>query len=103
MSTNNNASYNITKSNTIMGFGFVTIAFLIIFGVLLGIVIFDRDTPNEDRDRLLGYVGGFVILFGCLYLIYKLGGRNFIVMGQEIDAGMIAYVVLILLIIFLSN
>ena len=106
MASNNNSnknSYDITQSHNMVGFGFFTIILLAIGGLVFGVMIFDRDVPNEDRDSFLGYTGGILVLIGSLYLVHKLSGRTVNIVGQEIDSGMIAYVVIILMIIFLAN
>lgn len=100
---NNNNNINITKSAEIMGFGFFGILF-IFFGLIIGgIIIFERDVPDEGRENLLGYIGGTLITIFCIYIVYTLSGRMFTVMNQEIDAGMVAYIFIILMILFLAN
>ena len=85
----NNNNLNITKSPEIMGFGFFTIL-LIILGISIGgIIIFERDVPDEGRDNLLGYIGGIIVTIGCIYIIYSLTGREFEIMSNKIDAGMV--------------
>lgn len=100
---NNNSNNNVTKSPTIMGFGFFSILLIFLIMAIGGIIIFERDVPEENRSNMLGYIGGLFVTLACIYIIYKFSGRNFEIMGKQIDSGMIIYILIILLLIFLND
>ena len=100
MSKNNNEPKLISLKTTGKSFGFGFIFFAIIAFAILSTGYWEGDVPPYREVALNPFVAVFIVI--CIFLlIYYNAGKTYSVIGQEIDKGMIIYVSMVLLLIFI--
>ena len=99
MSKNNNEIKLISARTTGKSYGisFIFIAFITIAILLTG--YWEGEVPPYRETALNPFVAVFIII--CIFLlIYYNAGKTFKFMEQDIDKGMVVYVSMVLLLIF---
>jgi hypothetical protein len=99
MSKNNKDPKLISMRTTGKSYGISFIFFGIIAFAILTTGYWEGDVPPYREVAINPFVAVFVVI--CIFLlIYYNANKNFTVMGQDIDRGMIVYVGLVLLLVF---
>lgn len=99
MSKNNNEAKLISLRTTGKGYGFGFLLFAFIALAILSTGYWEGEVPPFGEMPLNPYVS-VIIVFGMFLIIYYNANKKFDVMGQSIDKGMIIYVSMVLLLLF---
>ena len=80
---------------------------LVIFGgfglAIMGIILFTgifQAGPVVRKNVLYNALGAMVMAIGFIYIIFKFMGNQVIILGEQIDIGMIIYVAIVLFVMF---
>jgi len=99
MSKNNKDPKLISMRTTGKSYGISFIFFGIIAFAILATGYWEGDVPAYREVAVNPFVAVFIII--CIFLlIYYNAGKTFSILGQEIDKGMIIYVGMVLLLVF---
>lgn len=99
MSKNNNEIKSISLRTTSKSYGITFIFFTIVAVAILLTGYWEVEVPPYRETALNPFVNVFVII--CIFLlIYYNAGKTFKFMEQDIDKGMVVYVSMVLLLIF---
>jgi membrane protein YdbS with pleckstrin-like domain len=99
MSKNNKDAKLISMRTTGKSYGISFIFFGIIAFAILATGYWEGDVPPYREVAINPFVAVFVVI--CIFLlIYYNAGKTFKFMEQEIDKGMIVYVSMVLLLVF---
>ena len=80
---------------------------LVIFGgfglAIMGIILFTgifQAGPVVRKNVLYNALGAMVMAIGFIYIIFKFMGNQVIILGEQVDIGMIIYVAIVLFVMF---
>jgi hypothetical protein len=86
----------ITQYDSLVVFGGFGLA---IMGVILFTGIFQAGPVVRD-NVLYNALGAIVMTVGFVYVIFKFMGNQVIILGKQVDIGMIMYVAIVLFVMF---
>lgn len=86
----------ITQYDSLVVFGGFGLA---IMGIILFTGIFQAG-PVVRKNVLYNALGAMVMAIGFIYIIFKFMGNQVIILGEQVDIGMIIYVAIVLFVMF---
>jgi len=75
------------------GFGCAIILVIILTGIF-------QAGPEKRSNVLYNALGAMGMAFGFIYIIFSFMGKQVIILGQQIDIGMVIYVAIVLFVMF---
>jgi hypothetical protein len=80
---------------------------LVVFGgfglAIVGVIVFTgifQAGPGVRDNVLYNALGAIVMAIGFVYIIFKFMGNQVIILGNQVDIGMIIYVAIVLFVMF---
>ena len=80
---------------------------VVIFGgfgcAILGIIVLTgifQSGPTQRDSVLFNAAGAMFMALGFIYLIFKYMGNQVVILGNQIDIGMVIYIAIVLFVIF---